>query len=92
MHDAAGTDYIAKSDFRIRWFENDVDPRYVQTPTNNDPVFEFTIIDDDIRESEEYFEIDLTLNPMGSGRNGVFFPQAVGRVTILDDEPCKIQC
>ena len=83
----AGTDYVAKTNFHIRWQANQVDPRYVPMPTASDPLFMFTIIDDNITESrEEYFEIDLSLNPMGSGRNGLFFPTAVGRVTILDDE------
>ena len=86
-HDVAGTDYFAKSDFRIRWFENDVDPRYISEPSENDQVFQFTIIDDEIEESlVEYFEIDFVLNPSGNGRNGVFVPQAVGRVTILDND------
>ena len=77
--------------FRIRWLPNQVDPRYVQTPTNNDPVFQITIIDDDIPEppGREYFEIDLTLNPTGNNRNGFFFPSAVGRVTIIDDDTRK---
>ena len=44
-------------------------------------------MDDDIPEDrEEYFEIDLILNPTGNARNGFFFPDAIGRVTILDDD------
>ena len=47
-----------------------------------DPVFNFEIIDDEIgEEREEYFEIVLEAT-----RNAVFFPYAVGRVTILDDD------
>ena len=73
--------------FRIRWSADQVDPRYIPTPTNNDPAFEITIIDDSIPESlREYFEIDLTLNPTGGSRNGFFYPRAVGRVTIIDDD------
>ena len=84
---AAGSDYVARSNFRIRWQANRVDPRYVPTPTTQDPAFEFTIMDDDIPEDpREYFEIDLSLNPSGNGRNGFFFPDAIGRVTILDDD------
>ena len=77
--------------FRIRWLSNQVDPRYIPTPTGNDPVFQVTIIDDDIPEppGREYFEIDLTLNPVGNNRNGFFFPSAVGRVIIIDDDICK---
>ena len=44
-------------------------------------------MDDDIPEDRvEYFEIDLVLNAQGNGRNGYFFPDAIGRVTILDDD------
>ena len=83
---AAGSDYVAKTDFRIRWRPNTVDPRYVPTPSTNDPVFEFTIVNDDIPEApREYFEIDLSLST-ANGRNGFFFPDAIGRVTILDDD------
>ena len=87
--DAAGEDYIALSDFRIRWQTNQVNPRYIPTPTDLDPAFEVTIINDDTPEPPEYFEIDLTLNPTGSNRNGFFFPRAVGRVTIIDDDTRK---
>ena len=84
---AAGSDYEALSNFRIRWQANNVNPRYVPNPTTNDPLFEFTILDDDVPEDRvEYFEIDLTLNPTGNNRNGFFFPDAIGRVTILDDD------
>ena len=74
--------------FRIRWQADQVDPRYVSNPTNNDPVFEIMIMDDEIPEPIEYFEIDLALNPSGN-RNGFFYPRAVGRVTIIDDDTCK---
>ena len=44
-------------------------------------------MDDDFPEDRtEYFEIDLVLHPSGSGRNGYFYPDAIGRVTILDDD------
>ena len=72
--------------FRIRWLENEVDPRYIENPTDNDPVFEITIMNDAIPEPVEYFEIDLGLNPTGDNRNGFFYPRAVGRVTIIDDD------
>ena len=89
---AAGVDYMALSNFQIRWLAGRVDPRYIPIPTSTDPAFEITIIDDVIPEPPgiEYFEIDLTLNPTGNGRNGFFFPSAVGRVTIIDDDTaCK---
>ena len=77
--------------FRIRWQADQVDPRYIPTPTGNDPAFEITIIDDDVAEppGREYFEIDLSLNPTGTNRNGFFYPRAVGRVTIIDDDTRK---
>ena len=74
-------DYVPQSNFRIRWQADQVDPR----SGPNDPPLEFVIIDDDIYgEPSKYFEIDLSLNPTGNGRNGFFFPNAVGRVTIID--------
>ena len=76
-----------QSDFRIRWRTGESSPRFITAPSSNDPVFQFTIIDDDIPEDRvEYFEIDLVLNPQGNGRNGYFFPDAIGRVTILDND------
>ena len=90
-------DYVRLADwgdgngFRIRWLADQVDPRYIPTPTRNDPAFEITIIDDSVAEppGREYFEIDLTLNPTGGSRNGFFYPSAVGRVTIIDDDTRK---
>ena len=95
--DTVGVDYErlpSRADgdgFRIRWQADQVDPRYVSNPTNNDPVFQINIIDDDIPEpGREYFEIDLSLNPSGNNRNGFFYPRAVGRVTIIDDDARKL--
>ena len=95
--DTVGMDYVrlpSRGDgngFRIRWLADQVDPRYIaDSPPNfnNDPVFEITIINDSIAEppGREYFEIDLSLNPSGGNRNGFFYPRAVGRVTIIDDD------
>ena len=82
---------MAQSNFRIRWLANQVDPRYIPNPTNVDPIFEFVIINDDTQENlMEYFEIDLALNHRGNARNGVFVPNAVGRVTIVDDDGRKL--
>ena len=88
---AAGVDYMPLSNFRIRWLSDQVDPRYIPNPTSVDPAFEVTIIDDNIPEppGREYFEIDLTFNPTGNNRNGFFYPRAVGRVTIIDNDFCK---
>lgn len=82
---------MALSDFRVRWLAGQVDPRYITRPDAvRDPVFQFTIIDDDVTENfMEYFEIDLKLNPRGNG-NGFFYPNAVGRVTIIDDDIRKL--
>ena len=87
-------DYNSLENFRIRWQPDQVDPRYIPNPTNNDPVFEIMILDDNIPEppGREYFEIDLTLNPTGNNRNGFFYPRAVGRVTIIDDDTRKFIC
>ena len=99
--DAEGQDYRRLADqnaanpgFRVRWEADESEPRYITNPNvNRDPIFEVEIIDDDIPELEppggEYFEIDLSLNPTGNGRNGYFFPNAVGRVTIVDNDGRK---
>lgn len=76
------------SNFRVRWRANEVDPRFITQPSNNDRVFQFMIMNDDIQESTEYFEIDLIPNPGGNG-NAFFYPSAVGRVTIIDDDSRK---
>ena len=77
--------------FRIRWRPDQVDPNYIadfDPNLNQDPVFEITIINDSIAEppGREYFEIYLGLNPTGDNSNGFFYPCAVGRVTIIDDD------
>ena len=86
----AGQDYVALSDFRVRWLADQVDPRYITRPNViRDPVFQFTIIDDSVAENLiEYFEIDLKLNRQNG--NGFFYPNAVGRVTIIDDDIRKL--
>ena len=86
--DIAFQDYMLLSNFRIRWGANEVDPRYITSPSANDHTLQFMIIDNDIPEQTEYFEIDLIPNPAGNG-NGFFFPSAVGRVTIIDDDSRK---
>ena len=64
-------------------------PRYLPSETDVDLTFQVNIINDNIPEDQEYFEINLTLNPTGNG-NGFFYPTAVGRVTIIDDDTCKL--
>ena len=78
-------DYQPQSNFRIRWLADQVDPR----SGAKDPPLELVIIDDDIEEEPEHFEIDLSLNHRGSGRNGFFYPNTVARVTIVDDDARK---
>ena len=78
------------SNFRIRWLENEADPRYVPIPTASDPLFQFTIIDDGIQEDRlEYFEVHLSSNHSGQGGNAIFYPHAVGYVMIVDDDTRK---
>ena len=74
-------------EFQIRWRANEVLPRYLTSPNpERDPVFQFNITDDKIPENvTEYLDIVLT-----SQRNGVFYPNAVGRVTIVDDDICML--
>ena len=85
----AGQDYRPLSNFRIRWAADQVYPRYLSSATFSDPIFQVSLIDDDIPEDQEYFEIYLILNPGGNG-NGFFYPTAVSRVTIIDDDTCKL--
>ena len=75
---AAGVDYKTRSDVRITWRAGEVDYS-LRLPT--DPPFEFEIMDDDIPEDREFFEIELTIT-----RNALLYPVAVGRVTIIDDD------
>ena len=84
--DIAFQDYMPLSNFRIRWQVNEVDPKYITSPSDRDRTFEFMIIDNDIPEQTEYFEIDLIPDPGGGRGNGFIFPSAVGRVTIIDDD------
>ena len=73
---AAGEDYVARSNVRIRWQAGEVD----HVPT--DPPFKFEILDDEVAEArEKFFEIELTIT-----RNALLYPFAVGRVTIIDDD------
>ena len=73
---AAGEDYVARSNVRIRWQPGEVN----HIPT--DPPFEFEILDDEVAEARvKFFEIELTIT-----RNALLYSVAVGRVTIIDDD------
>ena len=71
-------DYIAITDRRIRWRPNAVDPR---TDSINDAPFTIVICDDDETEPDEYFEVRFIVETTGYA-----FPDAIARVTILDDD------
>ena len=53
--------------------------------TSNDRPFDVTIIDDDVDEGTEYFEVHFFVD---SQRNsgGYAFPSSIARVTIFDDD------
>ena len=78
----AGFDYNPISNRRIRWSPNEVDPR---NDTDNDAPFTITIIDDDVEEPTEYFEVFFRVTTTGFA-----FPDAVARVAILDDDGRKL--
>jgi hypothetical protein len=78
-----GSDFIPIIDRRIRWgiqegvFDR-VNPR---TDTANDAPFTITIIDDDVSEPTEYLEVHFVVVTTGFAS-----PNAIARVTILDDD------
>lgn len=74
-------DFLAITNRRIRWRPDTVDPR---TDTANDAPFTITIIDDDILEDTEYLEVHFTVETTGFA-----FPDAIARVTILDNDGGK---
>ena len=76
---AAGSDYLALSGVIIRWQANQRLSRF--DLGNNDVPFDVTIIDDDIPEPTEYFEVHFEVQSTGYA-----YPSAIGRVTILDDD------
>ena len=77
----AGSDYEEVLQRRVRWKPNKVDPR---NDTANDAPFIIVIVDDDIEEPTEYFEVYFTVETTGFA-----FPDSVARVTILDDDEGK---
>lgn len=58
-----------------------MDPRM---DSSNDAPFTITILDDEIEEPTEYLEIHFTVETTGFA-----FPDAIARVTILDDDARK---
>jgi hypothetical protein len=77
-----GTDFIPIIDRRIRWgvrpgFDR-VNPR---TATANDAPLRISIIDDDVSEPTEYFEVHFVVDSTGFAS-----PDAIARITILDND------
>ena len=78
----AGSDYVSLSGVRTRWQAGETLSRFeLGTGSGNDVAFEVTILDDDIPEPTEYFEVHFEVQSTGIG-----FPSTIGRVTILDDD------
>ena len=79
-----GGDFIPITNRRIRWTvrpgDDPVNPRIGR----NDAPFIVTIVDDNIAEPTEYFEVHYTVET-----NGIALPDAIARVTILDDDGRK---
>jgi len=69
-----GVDYQAVGSTRVRWRPEEVDPN------PNDAPFAVTILNDDVPEETEYFEVFFRVDV-----NGHAFP-GIARVTILDDD------
>ena len=76
-----GSDFEELSNFAIRWTANSEQPRYITSPNNANQPFTVTILDDDIPEPTEYFEVHFEVE-----NTGFAFPSAIGRVTILDND------
>ena len=69
-----GIDYQAVGSTRVRWKPEDIDPN------PNDPPFAVTILNDNVPEETEYFEVFFRVDV-----NGYPFP-GVAQITILDDD------
>ena len=70
---------------RIRWQANQRLSRHdLGNGGANDVPFTVTIIDDDIPEPTEYFEVHFEVQSTGYA-----YPSAIGRVTILDNDGGK---
>ena len=75
----ATTDFVPVTGTRLRWRRNEVQPL---AGGQFSDAFRVQIVDDDVEESTEYFEVIFTID---SGA-GYAFPNIVGRVTILDND------
>ena len=56
--------------------------------TANDMPFDVTIIDDDVDEGTEYFEVHFFVDNQRNSA-GYAFPSSIARVTIFDDDGSK---
>ena len=61
---------------------NQVNPRKA---TTKDLDFDVAIIDDDVAESTEYFEVHFFVDSQAKSA-GYAFPSSIARVTIFDDD------
>ena len=59
-----------------------VDPRRIP---NRDLPFEVPIVNDDVLEPTEYFEVHFDIDRQPNS-GGYAFPSAIARVTIFDDD------
>ena len=66
---------------RLRWSPGETLTRVVLGTGGSDQFFIITILDDLIPEQDEYFEVQFEI-----ANTGYAYPNAVGRVTILDDD------
>ena len=77
-------DFMPITSRRIRWTvrpgDDPVNPRI----GSNDAPFLITIVNDNILEPTEYFEVHYTVESYG-----IAVPDAIARVTILDDDERK---
>lgn len=80
-----GSDFTPITERRIRWSVRPQDDRVnPRTDTANDAPFTISITNDDISEPTEYLEVHFRV-----ASTGFAFPDAIARVTILDDDGGK---
>ena len=78
-----GSDYLTLSGVRIQWQPGEKLSRFdlgTGIPTLDTP-FDVTIIDDDVPEPIECFEVHFVVQSTGYA-----YPSAIGRITILDND------
>ena len=78
----AGQDYMARDGPRQIFLAGSVDPR---RDGNRDPPFTVPIVNDDVAEGTEYFEVHFDVDDQPNS-GGYAFPSAIARVTIFDDD------